>query len=459
MNEVKQNPLGTEKISTLLRQFAIPSVIAMLVSALYNMVDQFFIGNSIGMLGNAATNVAFPLTTVSTALALLCGIGGAANFNISMGRKDPEKARRYMGAAFTMLLTLGIVLCVVSRAFLEPMLNIFGATADVLPYAMTYTGITSFGFPFLILTTGGTNLIRGDGSPRYSMMCNLAGAIVNTILDPLFIFVLDWGMAGAAWATVLGQFVSGMMVLCYIPRFKTLKLALSDFRLSKTFCLPIFALGLTSFFNQCAMMVVQVVLNNTMTHYGALSVYGSEIPLACSGIVAKVSMLFFSVVIGICQGMQPIVSFNFGASNFKRVKETVILACKAAAAISIVAFLCFQLFPRQIIGFFGGGSPEYFDFAERYFRIYMFFICVNFLQPITSNFFTAVGMPKRGVFLSLTRQIIFLLPLLVVLPIFFGIEGAMFAAPIADFAAAALAIIFLRAEFKSLPNLNADEKK
>ena len=458
MNEVKQNPLGTEKIGTLLRQFAVPSVIAMLVSALYNMVDQFFIGNSIGMLGNAATNVAFPLTTTSTALALLCGIGGAANFNISMGRKEPEKARRYMGAAFTMLLTLGIVLCVVARAFLEPMLTIFGATSDVMPYAMTYTGITSFGFPFLILTTGGTNLIRGDGSPKYSMMCNLMGAIINTILDPLFIFVFDWGMAGAAWATVLGQFVSGMMVLLYLPRFKTLKLGLSDFRLSKTYCLPIFALGLTPFFNQCAMMVVQVVLNNTMTHYGALSVYGSEIPLACSGIVAKVSMIFFSVVIGICQGMQPIVSFNFGAGNFKRVKDTVLLACKAAAAISIVAFLCFQLFPRQIIGFFGGGTEEYFAFAERYFRIYMFFICVNFLQPISSNFFTAVGMPKRGVFLSLTRQIIFLLPLLVVLPIFFGIDGAMYAAPIADFVAAVLALIFIRAQFKIMPNFNADDK-
>ncbi len=458
MNEVKSNPLGTEKISTLLRQFAVPSVIAMLVSALYNMVDQFFIGNSIGVLGNAATNVAFPLTTVSTALALLCGIGGAANFNISMGRKEPEKARRYMGAAFTMLLTLGIVLCIFARTFLEPMLGVFGATSDVLPYAMTYTGITSFGFPFLILTTGGTNLIRGDGSPKYSMMCNLAGAVINTILDPLFIFVFDWGMAGAAWATVTGQFVSGMMVLLYLPRFKTLKLTLSDFRLSKTFCLPIFALGLTSFFNQCAMMVVQVVLNNTMTHYGALSVYGSEIPLACSGIVSKVGMLFFSVVIGICQGMQPIVSFNFGAGNFKRVKNTVILACKAAAAISIVAFLCFQIFPRQIIGLFGGGTEEYFAFAERYFRIYMFFICVNFLQPISSNFFTAVGMPKRGVFLSLTRQILFLLPLLVILPIFFGIEGAMYAAPIADFVAAALALIFMRAQFKILPNINADEQ-
>ena len=360
--------------------------------------------------------------------------------------------------AVTMLLTLGIVLCVVARAFLEPMLTIFGATSDVMPYAMTYTGITSFGFPFLILTTGGTNLIRGDGSPKYSMMCNLMGAIINTILDPLFIFVFDWGMAGAAWATVLGQFVSGMMVLLYLPRFKTLKLGLSDFRLSKTYCMPIFALGLTPFFNQCAMMVVQVVLNNTMTHYGALSVYGSEIPLACSGIVAKVSMLFFSVVIGICQGMQPIVSFNFGAGNFKRVKDTVLLACKAAAAISIVAFLCFQLFPRQIIGFFGGGTEEYFAFAERYFRIYMFFICVNFLQPISSNIFTAVGMPKRGVFLSLTRQIIFLLPLLVVLPIFFGIDGAMYAAPIADFVAAVLALIVIRAQFKIMPNFNADDK-
>ena len=457
MNEVKRNPLGEEKIGTLLRQFAIPSIIAMLVSALYNMVDQFFIGNSIGMLGNAATNVAFPLTTTSTALALLCGIGGAANFNISMGRKEPEKARRYMGAAFTMLLTLGIVLCIGARTFLEPMLNLFGATADVLPYAMTYTGITSFGFPFLILTTGGTNLIRGDGSPKYAMACSLIGALLNTILDPLFIFVFDWGMAGAAWATVIGQVASGLMVLFYLPRFKTLKLELSDMRLSKTYCLPIFALGLTSFFNQLSMMVVQVVLNNTMTHYGALSVYGSEIPLACSGIVSKVGMIFFSVVIGLVQAMQPIVSFNYGAGNFKRVKETVILACKAAAVICIIGFLCFQIFPREIIGFFGSGSEEYFNFAERYFRIYMFFICVNFLQPVSSTFFTAVGMPKRGVFLSLTRQIIFLLPLLVVLPIFFGIDGAMYSAPIADFFAAVLAVVFLRAQFKSMPAFDSNE--
>ena len=458
MTETARNPLGTENIGKLLRQFAVPSVIAMLVSALYNMVDQFFIGHSIGMLGNAATNVAFPLTTTCTALALLSGIGGAANFNISMGRKDPEKARRFMGSAFSMLIALGVVLCLVARCFLEPMMVAFGATDETLAYAMTYTGITSFGFPFLILTTGGTNLIRGDGSPRYSMMCNLVGALINTVLDPLFIFVFDWGMAGAAWATVTGQVVSGLMVLGYIPRFKTLKLKLSDFRLDPKYCLPIVSLGLTPFFNQVAMMAVQVVLNNTMTHYGALSVYGSDIPLACSGIIAKVGMIFFSVVIGICQGMQPIVSYNFGAGNFRRVKDTVLIACKAALAISLVAFACFQLFPRQIIGLFGGGTEEYFRFAEQYFRVYMFFTCVNFLQPISSNFFTSVGMPKRGVFLSLTRQIIFLLPLLVILPMFMGIDGAMYAAPIADFIAAVLAIVFIRAQFKVMPDFNASEQ-
>lgn len=454
MSETIRNPLGTEKISTLLRQFAIPSIIAMIVSALYNMVDQFFIGHSVGMLGNAATNVAFPLTTTCTALALLCGIGGAANFNISMGRKDPEKARRFMGNAFALLVGLGIVLCLVARAFLEPMMVAFGATDETLAYAMTYTGITSFGFPFLILTTGGTNLIRGDGSPKYSMCCNLVGALINTVLDPLFIFGFDMGMAGAAWATVIGQAVSGLMVLLYIPRFKTLKLHLSDFRPDLKYSLPIVSLGLTPFFNQIAMMVVQIVMNNTMTFYGAQSVYGSSIPLACSGIIAKVGMIFFSIVIGICQGVQPIISYNYGAGNYKRVKEALLLACKVAFGISIVAFLCFQLFPRQIVGLFGSGSEEYFQFAEQYFRIYMFFTFINFLQPISSNFFTAVGMPKRGVFLSLTRQIIFLLPLLLILPMYMGIDGVMYSAPIADFFAAALAIIFIKAQLQRLPDSN-----
>ncbi len=452
MSENIGNPLGTEKIGVLLRRFAVPSVIAMMVSALYNMVDQFFIGHSIGMLGNAATNVAFPLTMTCTALALLCGIGGAANFNISMGRKEPQKAKEFMGAAFAMLIALGVALCILVRIFLKPMMLAFGATAETLEYSLQYTGITSFGFPFLILTTGGTNLVRADGSPRYSMCCNLMGALLNTVLDPLFIFGFNMGMKGAAWATVIGQVASGLMVLIYITRFKTVKLELGDFRLRPQFCGPIIALGLTPFFNQIAMMVVQVVLNNTLTHYGAQSVYGSSIPLACSGIISKVSMIFFSIVIGISQGLQPIASYNFGAGNYKRLKEAVKLAIKVAVAISTVAFLCFQIFPRQIISLFGSGSEEYFQFAEQYFRIYLFFTFINCLQPIASNFFTSIGMPKRGVFLSLTRQIIFLLPLLVILPLFMGIDGVMYSAPIADFAAAVLAILFMRAEFQALPD-------
>ena len=212
MGEKQNNPLGTEAIGSLLARFAVPSIIAMLVSSLYNIVDQFFIGRSVGMLGNAATNVAFPLSITCTALALLCGIGGAANFNLSMGRNEKEKAVKFAGGAIGMMLTLGILLCILVRIFLEPMMRAFGATDQILDYALTYTGITSLGFPFLIVTTGGSNLIRADGSPKFSMICTLTGAIINTILDPLFIFVLDMGMAGAAWATIIGQIASGIMV-------------------------------------------------------------------------------------------------------------------------------------------------------------------------------------------------------------------------------------------------------
>lgn len=452
MNETtNHNPLGEEKVTALLLRFAIPSVIAMMVSALYNMVDQFFIGHSVGMLGNAATNVAFPLTITCTALSLLCGIGGAANFNLAMGRKQPEKAKGFAGASFGLLIAMGVVLCVVVRLFLEPMMIAFGATGQTLSYSLTYTGITSYGFPFLILATGGTHLIRADGSPRFSMMCNLVGALVNTVLDALFIFVFQWGMAGAAWATVLGQAVSGLMVIAYITRFKTVRLELRDFKLSRQFCGPVFSLGMAPFFNQMAMMVVQIVMNNSLTYYGAQSAYGSDIPLACAGIIAKVNMIFFSFVIGIAQGMQPIVSFNFGAGNYHRVKEAFLKSITVSAAISAVSFLCFQLFPRQIISIFGSGSEEYLRFAENYFRIFLFFTFLNCVQPIAANFFTAIGQAKRGVFISLTRQIIFLLPLILILPLFFGIDGIMYSAPVADFIAAVLAFVFVRAEFKAMP--------
>lgn len=443
-----ENPLGSEPVSSLLRRFAIPSVIAMLVSALYNMVDQLFIGHSIGVLGNAATNVAFPLSMVCTSIGLLCGIGGAANFNLCMGRREPEHAKSYVGSAISMLAILGVILCVAVQLFLRPMMLLFGATPDVIDYACTYTRITSIGFPFLIVTIGGSNLIRADGSPKFSMLCNLVGAIVNTILDPLFIFVFHMGMAGAALATITGQILSFALVVFYLRGFKTLPLSLSDLKPNMACWARIAALGATPAFNQVAMMVVQIVMNNTLTHYGSNSVYGSDIPLACAGIISKVNMLFFSFVIGISQGLQPIVSFNFGAQKYDRVKDAYKKAVFAATAISIVAFLCFQFFPRQIIGIFGSGSEEYLHFAERYFRIFLFFTFLNGIQPVSSNFFTSIGAPKKGIFLSLTRQIIFLLPLLLIFPYLFGIDGVMYTAPIADLAAASVSIVMVVREFK-----------
>ena len=448
-----ENPLGSEPVSSLLRRFAVPSVIAMLVSALYNMVDQLFIGHSIGVLGNAATNVAFPLSMVCTSIGLLCGIGGAANFNLCMGRREPEHAKSYVGNAISMLAILGVILCVAVQLFLRPMMLLFGATPDVIDYACTYTRITSIGFPFLIVTIGGSNLIRADGSPKFSMLCNLVGAIVNTILDPLFIFVFHMGMAGAALATITGQILSFALVVFYLRGFKTLPLSLSDLKPNMACWARIAALGATPAFNQVAMMVVQIVMNNTLTYYGSNSVYGSDIPLACAGIISKVNMLFFSFVIGISQGLQPIVSFNFGAQKYDRVKDAYKKAVFAATAISIVAFLCFQFFPRQIIGIFGSGSEEYLHFAERYFRIFLFFTFLNGIQPVSSNFFTSIGAPKKGIFLSLTRQIIFLLPLLLIFPYLFGIDGVMYTAPIADLAAASVSIVMVVLEFKIMAEL------
>lgn len=440
METQHENPLGVEPVNRLMLRFGVPSIIAMLVSALYNMVDQFFIGHSVGMDGNAATNVAFPLTITCTAVSLLFGIGGAANFNLSMGRKKPEEAKKFVGNAIFLMVSFGLALCLVSRLFLNPMLRLFGATDTILDYARIYTGITSFGFPFVILATGGSNLIRADGSPKYSMACTLAGCFLNLILDPLFIFVFDMGMAGAAWATIIGQIVSAVMVIAYLTRFKTVKLTVNELHPSAFHCRRIITLGMSPFLNQLAMMVVQIIMNNVLVIYGGQSVYGSEIPLACAGIISKVNMIFFSISIGLSQGFQPIASFNYGAENYARVREAVLKTLTASTLICTLAFICFQLFPRQIIAIFGSGSEEYFNFAVRYFRIYLFFTFLNGIQPVAANFFTAIGKPGYGIFISLTRQILFLLPLIIILPMIFGIDGILFSAPIADFIAAALSL-------------------
>ena len=444
------HPMADKPVGQLLRQFAVPSIIAMLVSSLYNIIDQLFIGQSIGLLGNAATNIAFPLTPTCVAFSLMFGIGGAARFNLAMGAGRKKEAATYMGNALLMLVSCGIVLCIIVRLFLTPMLLLFGATDQVLDYARTYTGITSLGFPFLILATGGGHLIRADGSPQFSMICNLVGAIVNTVLDALFIFGFHMGMAGAAYATIIGQIISALLVIRYMCHFKTVPLHLSELKPKADYIMHIVLLGTSPFINQIAMMIVQVVMNNSLSYYGALSSYGSEIPLACAGIISKVNMIFFSISIGLSQGMQPIASFNYGAENYGRVREAVIKTMTASTLICTVAFILFQLFPRQITGIFGSGSEEYFTFASRYFRIFLFFTFLNGIQPVAGNFFTAIGKPVYGIFISLTRQILFLLPLILILPRFFGIDGVLYSAPIADFLAACLALILTLRQLKKL---------
>ena len=405
------------------------------------------------MLGNAATNVAFPVTTIATALALLLGIGGASNYNLEMGAGREKKASGIAGTALSSLVISGVILAVIVLVFLKPLLILFGATTDVMLYAVDYTGITAFGLPFYILSVGGNHVVRADRSPTYSMTCIMIGAVINTILDPTLIFGFHMGIAGAAWATVIGQVVSGIMVILYLRKFKTVKLTKEKLRPHSHYIGRIVSLGMAPFFNQVSMMVVQIVMNNVLIRYGAKSSYGSDIPLACAGIITKINMIFFAINIGISQGLQPIISYNYGARKLDRVREAYLKAAISATIISTVSFICFQLFPRQIIGIFGSESEAYFRFAEKFFRIFLFCTFINGLQPITANFFTAIGKANRGIFLSLTRQVIFLLPLMIILPIFFGIEGVMFSAPIADGFAAVCAITFAVKELKSFQKL------
>lgn len=446
----RRNRLGEENIPKLLRQFALPSIVAMLVSSLYNIVDQFFIGRSVGELGNAATNIAFPLSITCVAIGLFFGIGGAATFNITMGGGNREKAAYYIGNAITMLVLGGTLLCVTVQLFLEPMLLFFGAPANVLEYAKVYTRISSLGFPFLIMSIGGGNLIRADGRPQIAMICNLTGAVINTILDAIFVFVFHWGMAGAAAATVIGQMVSATIAVWYLAHSRSVEITKEHLRVKKVYVKKIMSLGSAPAVNQMSMMVVQIVMNNSLKHYGSLSVYGEAIPIACVGIITKVNQVFMSFVIGMSQGMQPIVSFNYGAKKYDRVKEAYRDTIMAGMCIAVVAFLVFQFAPRQIISLFGNGSEEYFTFAVNYFKIFLFFTFLNFVQPITSNFFTGIGKAKSGMFLSLTRQIIFLLPLLIVLPLFMGIDGIMYAGPVADLMAALVSAVLVRRELSNL---------
>lgn len=456
MTTQQSNPLATDKISTLIVRFSVPSIIAMLVSAVYNIADQLFIGNAVGTLGNAATNIAFPLAMMCTGLGLLFGIGGAAAFNLHMGANKKEEAPYFVGNSIMMLMTTGILLFLITELFLTPLLIGFGSPSNVLPLARQYVRVTSIGFPFLILTIGSGHLIRADGSPKMAMFVNISGAVINIVLDAVFVLIFKWGMYGAAAATVIGQIISTIIAVCYLLHYRTVELERKHFIPNITYLGQICSLGMASAINQVAMMIVQITMNNLLKKYGAQSAYGDAIPIACAGIVMKVNQLYFSVIIGLSQGSQPIQSFNYGARQYKRVKDSYRMAVTVGAIVSIASFLLFQIYPREILRLFGNGTKEYFDFGIRYFHVFLLFTWLNFMQPISSTFFSSIGKAYKGTFLSLTRQILFLLPLLLIFPHFFGIMGVLYASPVADLLSFAVGLGMVIQEFRCINRLELE---
>lgn len=456
---MRENPLEYESIPKLLKGFALPSITATLVSSLYNIVDQIFIGQGVGYLGNAATNVSYPLSTICLAISLLIGIGSASRFSIHLGRKDYATAAKLVGNGIVLMLLSGVLYFILGEVFLSPLLRIFGATDEVIPYAVQYSGITLIGMPFLIMTNGISNLIRADGRPKYSMICMVAGAIANTILDPIFIFVFDLGVFGAALATILGQILSFLLAVRYLWHFQTVTLDKSCFRLEPRENITTLYMGTSSCVNQIAITIVQIVLNHSLTYYGAHTVYGEDIPLAACGVVMKTNAILLSIIVGISQGVQPIIGYNYGAGKYTRLKKAYLLALKWNFCVSAVGFILFQFCPKLILSIFGSGNALYEEFAVLFMRTFLLMVLVNGVQLLSSNLFTAIGKASKGLLLSLTRQVFFLIPLILVLPLKFGLFGVLLAGPIADFIAFVASVLLVWREFKRMNRLEASQSQ
>lgn len=456
-----ENPLGTKPLGGLLLSMAIPAIIANVVNALYNIVDQIFIGQGIGKLGNAATSVAFPLTTICMAIGLMTGLGSSSGFNIELGRKNEEKAKRIAGSAVGTLVICGMLICILVRMFLEPLMVVFGATDNIMPYAMEYTKITSLGIPFLLFSTGTNPLVRADRSPKYSMAAIVIGAVLNTILDPIFIFIFDWGIAGAAWATVISQTISALILAAYFFRFKSVHFVVSDFVPHIKEVVEICKLGFNSFVYQFSTVLVQVTMNNMLRTYGERSVYGADTTIAVAGIVIKINVIFTALILGLINGAQPICSYNYGAKKYGRVRQTASLFIKTAVIISVIMWMCFEIFPKPILALFGSGEEDalYYEYAVRFMRTFLFFVFLNGIQICSATFFPSIGKAGKGAILSFSKQVVFLIPLLMIMPKFFALDGVMYAQPITDLLSFILAVIFLIDEFRKMPKKDMSEEK
>ena len=456
------NPLGYEKIGKLILKFSIPAVASNLVNTIYNIEDQVVIGYGIGYDGIAATTVAFPLTTFAAAITMLIAVGTASNFNLKQGAGEKDKAERFAASGLTLSVISGIVISIIALLFLEPLLYAFGANDEIIDMAYLYTFITIFGIPFQVFTMTACHLIRADGSPNWTMLCIMAGAVFNIVFDPLIMFIFGWGMWGVALTSAIGPMISAGLALIYFLRgMKTIDLKFEDFIPKWPVIKSISTLGISGFGNMISMTVVNIVLNNTLKYYGDQSRYGSTIALGAVGAISKIGTIFVAFVAGVGIGCQPIIGYNYGARKYDRVLKTIKTTLTVGTVLATLIFACFQLFPRSIISIFGQGDELYFEFAERYLRIFMFMTFANAIQPMAGGYFTSTGRAVVGMFMTLTRQIIFLLPLIIILPrVLGGIDGVVYAGPISDAIAMLLAVFVMAREFrrlKAMPAAPVDE--
>ena len=452
--EKEENILGTEKIGKLVRKFSIPCIISLVVNALYNIVDQIFIGQGVGYLGNGATNVVFPLTIIGLAFALMFGDGASAYLSLKLGEKKKQEAAKGVGNGIAMAIIISILFCAITLIFLPQLLNLFGCTDALRDYAMGYGWIIAIGLPFSMIGTTLNSIIRADGSPKFAMASMVAGAVLNIILDPIFIYVFHMGVEGAAIATIFSQFVTFILNALYMRKIKTIQFSKETLKLKFSIVRRVAALGISSFITQMTFVILISVENNLLGKYGVNSKYGSEIPITVVGIVMKVNQILSSIILGIAVGAQPIFGYNYGARKFDRVTKTLKIVLSLSVVISTIAFILFQTIPDKLISIFGSGDASYMEFACLTFRIYLMLCICNGVQIPAGIFFQAIGKSSKSAILSLSRQIVLLIPAMFILGSSFGLMGVLYAAPVADGIAFILAATLLILEVKKLKKPN-----
>lgn len=461
MEQTNQNYLGSEKIGKLMTKYAVPCIISLLVGALYNIVDQIFIANAtyLGSYGNAANTVVFPLTVIALAVAVMIGDGCCAFVSISLGENNKKNASRSIANSVIITLLASIVLTIIYLVFDNQIITAFGGgvNEETFNHSKEYFFWISVGIPFYMFGQAMNPVIRADGNPKFAMISTLAGAVVNIILDPLFIFVFKWGMMGAAVATVAGQIVTAILAIWYLCNTKVVKINKNDFKLQGKVIKKTLALGICSFLSQISLVAAMAAINNMIRKYGAAdSIFGQEqyaqIPMAVVGIVMKFFQIVISVVVGMAAGCIPIVGYNIGAGLKTRVKEIFTKLLIAEAAVGVIALIIVELFPLQLIGIFGAKNESvyYTDFAIKAFRVYLCMIIFACVNKATFIFLQAMGKVVASTMISMIREILFGVGFALVLPIFFGLDGVLYSMPVSDILTFIFSIIIIMLTYKEL---------